>query len=66
MSENIIEIFFIGEKELTLKIEYNKRILFSEDYVIDVQASSVYYVAISVPFVIIGLILAVVKLRSKN
>ncbi|MFX1520961.1 MAG: hypothetical protein ACFFCD_13670 [Promethearchaeota archaeon] len=66
VSENIIEIFYIGEKDLTLRFEYNGRTLFSEDYVINVQSSLVYIVVVSVPFITIALILVALKIRSKN
>ncbi|WP_287588172.1 hypothetical protein [Candidatus Borrarchaeum sp.] len=66
LSENIIELFFLGEKELTLKFEYNGRTLFSEDSIIDVQYSSIYIGIVAAPLVFIGLILLIFKINSKR
>ena len=66
LSENIIELFFLGEKDLKLKFEYNGRTLFSEDFVIDVQFSLIYIAVISAPLIIIGLVLVILKVNSKR
>lgn len=66
LSENIIELFFLGEKELKLKFEYNGRTLFSEDFIIDVQFSPIYIGIIAAPLVFIGLILIMLKINSKR
>jgi len=66
VSENIIELFFLGEKDLKLKFEYNGRTLFSEDFIIDVQFSLIYIGIIAAPLVIIGLILVILKKNSKG
>ncbi len=66
VSENIIEIYNIGEKILTLKIEYNSRTLFSEDYVIEVHSSLMYIAWISAPFVIIGLIFMIIRFKKTS
>ena len=66
VSENIIEVFFIGEKDLTLKFEYNGRTIFSEDYVINVQASFVYIAVISAPGVILILLFVLTYVRKNR
>jgi hypothetical protein len=66
VSEKIIEQFFLGEKDLKLKFEYNGRTLFSEDFIIDVQFSLIYIGIIAAPLVIIGLILVILKINSKR
>jgi hypothetical protein len=65
VNEDIIELFYIGEKDVTLKFEYNGRTLFSEDYIINVQSSLVYIAVVAAPFVIIGVIIAALIIRSK-
>ena len=66
VSENIIELFLLGEKELKLKFEYNGRTLFSEDLIIDVQFAPIYIAIISSPLVLIGLILIILRKNSKR